>query len=276
MEELREHYRQNELLSVFGVARSTYAYRLRMVNRVNAERERLKEKVVAIHSDSRGAAGSRTISGQLRNEGESVGRYKARSLMKEANVASKQLKKHRYKTVGEESKIAPNHVNRQFEVVKPNQVWTGDVTFVWSGHQWLYLAVVLDLYKRRVIGWACSKHPDTELTLRALQVAFEARGRPKGVLFHSDQGCHYTSKPYRQCLWRYKIKQSMSRKGNCWDNAPTERFFRSFKTEWMPERGYRCYEDAVRDIAAYMKHYNHVRAHSYNDYLSPAAAETAA
>ncbi len=96
----------------------------------------------------------------------------------------------------------------------------------------MYLTVVIDLFARKVIGWAMSLSPDTQLTSKALSMAYESRGKPKGVMFHSDQGSHYTSLKYRQLLWRLQIKQSLSRRGNCWDNAPMERFFRSFKTEW--------------------------------------------
>ena len=255
--------------------RSTYQYQRQKSRQVDSERERLKAKVVAIHQASRGAAGSRTISGQLKVAGESVGRFKARSLMREADLVSKQQKQHRYRVATEESAIAPNHLNRHFNVTSPNQVWCGDVTYVWVGTGWLYLAVVLDLYKRRVVGWSCSGSPDSELTVKALQMAYESRGRPHGVMFHSDQGCHYSSKRFRQQLWRYQIKQSMSRKGNCWDNSPMERFFRSYKTEWMPKVRYDNYTQGEIDIAAYMKHYNYHRGHSYNDYLAPAWAETA-
>jgi len=222
--ELREHYREQELLTAFGIARSSYNYQHQKRNQVNTERERLKGKAVAIHEASRGAAGSRTISGQLREAGEPVGRYKARSLMKEAGLASKQHKPHRYRVAEEESVIAPNHVDRNFSVERPNQVWCGDVTYIWTGTGWLYLAVVLDLYKRRAVGWACSQHPDSELTMKALMMAYESRGRPKGIMFHSDQGCHYTSKAFKQRLWRYRIRQSMSRHGNCWDNGVPRRY----------------------------------------------------
>ena len=272
---LREQYKEQELLKAFGIARSTFNYRRKKSEQTDAERERLKEKVVEIHQTSRESAGSRTVSGQLKSQGEKVGRYKARSLMREEGLISKQHKKHRYRIAEEESVIAENHLNREFNVDKPDQAWCGDVTYVWSGTAWLYLAVVLDLYKRRVVGWACSEHPDSQLTIKALMIAFESRGRPKEVMFHSDQGRHYTSKSFRQCLWRYSIKQSMSRKGNCWDNSPMERFFRSFKTEWMPKGGYKNYGDGKQDIAAYMKHYNFDRVHSYNCYLAPALAEIA-
>ena len=143
-------------------------------------------------------------------------------------------------------------LDRQFSPSEPNKLWCGDVTYIWSGSRWLYLAVVIDLYGRRVIGWACSKSPDSELTKRALRMAFESRGKPKGVLFHSDQGCHYTSQSYRRQLWRYRISQSLSRRGNCWDNAPMERFFRSFKTEWMSKSGYASYQEAEESITSYI------------------------
>ena len=273
---LRAQYSQCDLLSAFEVHRSTYHYHRQQSTRVNVARERLKDKVAAIHQASRGSAGSRTIAGQLNQAGESIGRYKVRTLMKEAQLVSTQQKRHRYRLAERESVIAPNHLDRQFNVTQANQVWCGDVTYVWSGKRWLYLAVVLDMFKRRVIGWSCSTSPDSQLTISALRVAYESRRRPKGVMFHSDQGCHYTSKAFRQRLWRYQIKQSMSRRGNCWDNAPMERFFRSYKTEWMPTGAYTSYREAEQDIAAYMRYYNYQRGHSYNNYLSPAAAEKAA
>ena len=122
------------------------------------------------------------------------------------------------------------------------------MTYIWTGSGWLYLAVVLDLYARRVVGWAMSRSPDSELTKQALAVAYEARGCPDGVLFHSDQGCHYSSQAFRERLKEYGMIQSMSRRGNCWDNAPMERFFGSLKSEWIPERGYRSYQEAQSDI----------------------------
>ena len=194
--------------------------------------------------------------------------------MKEAQIVSKQLRKHTYKIAQHESKVAPNILNREFNVVTPNTAWCGDVTYVWAGTCWMYLAVVLDLYSRKIVGWACSKSPDSKLTCAALRVAFESRGKPDNLLFHSDQGCHYTSLEYRQSLWKYQIKQSMSRRGNCWDNAPMERFFRSFKVEWMPSDYYSTYEEAELDILDYIHgHYNSERGHSYNNYLSPNAVE---
>lgn len=269
-------YPKRELLSVFAIPRSTYYSHQRRKTTVDTERERLKAKVVDIHQASRQAAGSRTITGQLKQQGESIGRYKVSSLMKEARLSSKQPGKHRYKPATKPSAMADNHLNRQFTVEKPNQIWCGDVTYIWSGKQWLYLALVIDLYARRIIGWACSDSPDSELTRQALTLAYHARGCPEGVMFHSDQGCHYTSLAFRQKLGHCQIKQSMSRRGNCWDNSPMERVFRSFKTEWMPKYGYDSFERAKADTLSYIKYYNQERGHSYNDYLTPLQTEAKA
>ncbi len=168
--------------------------------------------------------------------------------MKKLGLDSCQRPQHRYKKTGNEYPEIPNKLNRQFDVVEPNTFWCGDVTFIWTGNRWAYLAVVLDLFSRKVIGWAMSHSSDTQLTLQALDMAFEHRGRPQGVIFHSDQGCHYTSRKYRQRLWRYRITQSLSRRGNCRDNAPMERFFRSLKVEWVPKVGYYCFTEAKHHI----------------------------
>ena len=126
------------------------------------------------------------------------------------------------------------------------------------------------MYSRKVVGFALSGSPDSELTKQALSNAFKARGCPKGLMFHSDQGCHYTILAFRQQVWKYKIKQSMSRRGNCWDNAPMERFFRSLKTENMPKNGYINADVAERSVMDYIhKYYNVVRPHSHNLGLSP-------
>ncbi len=125
-----------------------------------------------------------------------------------------------------------------------------------------------------VVGWSFSTSPDSELTRRALMLAYQSRGRPKDVLFHSDQGCHYSSLSYRQQLWKYQIKQSMSRRGNCWDNAPIERFFGSLKSEWIPKQGYSTVQQAQADVLPYLTHYyNQVRLHSVNDYQTPMIKE---
>ncbi|AQS39908.1 integrase family protein [Shewanella psychrophila] len=141
--------------------------------------------------------------------------------MKQLGLVSCQLPKHSYKRADSEHVEIPNHLSRQFQVTEPNQVWCGNVTYIWTGNRWAYLAVVIDLFARKPIGWSMSFSPDSTLTGKALSMAFESRGRPQALMFHSDQGCHYTSRQYRQLFWRYQIKQSLSRRGNSWDTELT-------------------------------------------------------
>ena len=226
------------------------------------------------HNDSHGSAGARTIADIVTSRGSPLSRYRAGRLMKALELVSCQPPRHAYKKANQEHVAIPNRLDRQFAVTAPNQVWCGDVTYVWTGARWAYLAVVLDLFARKPVGWAMSLSPDSELTCKALMMAFEARGRPKGLLFHSDQGSHYTSRRFRQQLWRYRIEQSMSRRGNCWDNAPMERLFRSLKTEWIPMNGYHSFKDAEQAITDYLVgYYSQVRPHSYNGGLTPNESE---
>jgi len=259
---------------VFGVGTSSYYDYKHRKKTVDVERIKLRAKVSEIHHLSRDAAGSRTIVTKLVENGTDIGRYKVRSLMKEAGLASKQPGAHRYKVAKHERPDIPNDLNREFAVSAPNQVWCGDITYIWAGLAWVYLAVIIDLYARRVVGWAISNHPDTALVISALEMAYEQRGSPSGVMFHSDQGSQYASLEYQQRLWRYQMKQSMSRRGNCWDNAPMERVFRSLKTEWIPAGGYANLLEAQKDISHYlMCYYNEYRPHTYNGGLSPVRAE---
>jgi len=274
IESLREHYKLVDLLTAFGIPRSSYAYRDQKSRRIDLEKEKLKAKVISIYQASRGSAGARRISKALKQQGESVGRTKAGTLLKTVGLASKQpTKPKRVRNYSAEATIAPNRLDRQFDVQYSNRYWCGDITHVWAGEQWLYLAVVMDLCKRRIVGWACSKKTNTTLTIKALRQAYESRGLPKQVTFHSDQGCQYTSQIFRDCLSSYQMLQSLSRRGNCWDNAPMERFFRSYKSEWMPEYGYMNFNQAQKDITDYIRYYNYERGHSYNQYLAPALAE---
>lgn len=262
------------LCSLFGLPASTYYEQEQRKDLIDVERIHLRATVAALFNASNQSAGSRTVVFQLALMGLMVGRYKVSRLMEEAGLASKQPGRHNYKAAGAAHPMVENHLQREFNVQTPNQVWCGDITYVWVGKQWAYLAVVIDLYARRVIGWATSQSPDSALTIKALNMAYNLRGQPKGVMFHSDQGCQYSSLAYQQQLWRKRMVQSMSRRGNCWDNAPMERVFRSFKSEWMPKQGYRDLYEATRDIGRYlMSYYNRQRPHSYNAGLPPELAE---
>lgn len=259
---------------VFDVPRSSYYGYCRSKARVDVKRLDLKAQVWQVFTISRGSAGARTISKALQTEGTDVGRFLAGQLMKEQGLVSKQPGPHAYKPATVEHLETPNRLNREFTVAAPDQVWCSDITYIWAGSRWVYLAAVLDLYARKVVGWAMSDRADSELAIRALDDAWLRRGRPTGVLFHSDQGCQYTSISFRQRLWRYRVEQSLSRRGNCWDNAPMERLFRSLKTEWIPRLGYDSLAEAKMDVGRYlMDYYNRRRPHTANGGLSPEAAE---
>lgn len=165
--------------------------------------------------------------------------------MQACQLVSKQPGKSRYRPALDESSVVPNRLNRAFQPTAPNQVWCGDITYVRMAGQWAYLAVVLDLYARRVVGWSLSTTPDTALVAQALRRAIESRCPKPGLLFHSDQGVQYRSADYRDQLRQRQMRQSMSRKGNCWDNAPMERVFRSLKTEWIPTEGYQTLQEGA-------------------------------
>jgi len=267
---MQESYPVALLCLFFEVHRSSYRYWKMQSKKINVNDVRADSEARAAHKLSGGSAGARTVATLVTSKGYSLSRYRAAKAMKRMGLESCQPPKHNYKPAKKVHVDIENLLNREFSPVRPNQVWCGDVTYLWVGSQWLYLATILDLYGRKIVGFALSDSPDSELTKRALSNAFKARGQPSELMFHSDQGCHYTSKSFRQLLWRYQIKQSMSRRGNCWDNAPMERFFRSLKTENMPKNGYRSEtiaRDYVRDYI--YKYYNSVRPHSHNLGLSP-------
>ncbi|EEQ1672736.1 IS3 family transposase [Escherichia coli] len=271
---LRAHYPVVTLCHVFGVHRSSYRYWKNRPEKPDGRRAVLRSQVLELHGISHGSAGARSIATMATRRGYQMGRRLAGRLMKELGLVSCQQPTHRYKRGGHEHVAIPNYLERQFAVTEPNQVWCGDVTYIWTGKRWAYLAVVLDLFARKPVGWALSFSPDSRLTMKALEMAWETRGKPVGVMFHSDQGSHYTSRPFRQLLWRYRIRQSMSRRGNCWDNSPMERFFRSLKNEWIPVVGYVSFSEAAHAITDYIVgYYSALRPHEYNGGLPPNESE---
>jgi len=262
------------LCEVFGVHRSSYRYWVNRPTRPSPKLVKEKAMVRSIHRESNASAGARTIAKIATERDVPLSRYRTGKLMKALKLYSSQLPQHRYKKAVQEHVSVANHLRRDFTPDAPNQKWCGDVTYIWTGRRWAYLAVVLDLFARKPVGWAMSFSPNSELTCKALAMAYETRGNPRDVMFHSDQGSHYTSVQYRQRLWRYKIKQSMSRRGNCWDNAPMERFFRSLKVEWVPKAGYQSLVEAQQSIANYItRYYSAVRPHTHNNGLAPNKAE---
>ncbi|EPS5301792.1 IS3-like element ISEc31 family transposase, partial [Escherichia coli] len=262
------------LCSALEIHRSSYRYWRKRRDTVNPARVRLCSEIRRAWNQSRGSAGARTLAEMLTQNGVPMSRYRAGRLMKYLNLSSCQPGKHQYKNARQEHTCLPNLLERQFAVPEPDRVWCGDITYIWAGNRWCYLAVVMDIFARRVIGWSLSANADTALISSALRMAYEVRGQPRDVMFHSDQGSQYTGLKYQQLLWRYRIKQSVSRRGNCWDNSPMERFFRSLKTEWVPTDGYTGKDVARQQISSYiLNYYNSVRPHHYNGGLTPEESE---
>lgn len=195
--------------------------------------------------------------------------------MRADGIRAKTVKKWRATTQSTHRfPVAENILNRQFTVTQPNQVWAGDLTYVWTAEGWLYLAVVLDLYSRAVIGWAMGPRLRGELAQHALMMALQHRTPTTGLLHHSDRGSQYAAIRYPQVLATYGIAVSLSRRGNCWDNACVERFLGTLKRELVYHRHYETRDDATRDIFEYIEvFYNRKRRHSTLGYHSPAEYE---
>ncbi len=188
-----------------------------------------------------------------------------------AGVAAKQKKKFKVTTDSKHNlPVAPNLLDRQFKVKEPDQFYVSDITYIWTQEGWLYLAVVIDLFSRQVVGWSMSSRMKTDLVINALTMARWRRHPGARVIFHSDRGSQYCSKKFQKELKMYGMISSMSRKGNCWDNAVAESFFGSLKTERIFFVNYKTRENARRDIVDYIEmFYNSQRRHSYLGYISP-------
>jgi putative transposase len=266
------------LCEVLQVSRSGfYAYVQRQTSRcVDAEEVALVARVQAIAAETRHSYGSRRMAKQLQEDGFAVGRYKARRLMRQAKVTVERPKQRGPVTTDSRHSyaVAPNVLARQFDVEQPDQVWVGDITYIWTTEGWLYLAVLLDLYSRKVVGWALSHRVDTALVQDALRMALGRRQPAVGLIHHSDRGSQYACGAYQALLAEHGIRCSMSRKGDCLDNAVAERFFGSLKGECTSLHHGARRQEARDAVIAYIEmFYNSKRLHSYLGYLSPNAFE---
>ncbi len=215
------------------------------------------------------------MSKALRAKGYEVGRFKARHLMREAKIACKQ--RRRFKVTTQSNPLLPvaeNRLNRAFTVSRPNRVWVADITYLWTQEGWLYLAAVLDLFSRRIVGWALEEHMREDLVSHALTMAIKERRPYVELTHHSDRGSQYASAHYQALLRQSGMIVSMSRKGNCWDNAVMERFFGSLKTERTDRKKYLSRAHAKADVIDYIENfYNRERLHSTLNYMSPVQYE---
>ena len=232
-----------------------------------AMRRRMKELFMA----SRSSLGSRTMMKNLRQEGFEIGREWTRRLMQRLNLQVKQKRKYQVTTDSKHQlPVAQNVLNREFSPLAPNQAWGTDITYLWTQQGWIYLAVVIDLYSRRVVGWCMDRRMQKALVIRALLMAVNLRKPPAGLIHHSDRGSQYASHAYQKLLQQNGMICSMSRKGNCWDNAPVERFFSSLKREWTGHRLYRTRLEAMADVREHVAvYYNSRRLHSTLGYTTP-------
>jgi len=231
-----------------------------------------------LHHDSRQTYGSPRIWRALREQGHQVGEHRVARLMRQAKLQTKIVSKWRVTTdSAHRFPVVANHLNRQFTVAAPNQAWAGDLTYSWRREGWLYLAILLDLYSRAVIGWAVGNRLTGELTQQALHMALQRRHSQPGLLHHSDRGSQYAATAYQQQLQSAGITGSISRRGNCWDNACVESFFGTLKRELIYHRQYHTREETKQEIFEYLEvFYNRQRRHSTLGYQSPAEFEARA
>jgi putative transposase len=262
------------MCEVLGVSRGGYyAWVARPESARAAEDRALAAEIRASHEASRGRYGSPRVHAELRAHGRRVGRKRVARLMRGMGLSARRKRRFRRTTDGAHAfPVAPNLLGRDFEAAAPNRVWLADLTYIRTAEGWLYLAVVLDLFTRRVVGWAMAEHLGHELALAALDMAI-ARERPTpGLMHHSDRGAQYAAHEYRKRLRLHGMICSMSRKGDCWDNAPMESFFATLKGELIEarERDYPTRDEARADVFQYVEGwYNRRRLHSSLGYRTP-------
>ena len=264
------------LCRVLGVSRSGYyAWRARKPSARALEDEQLRPRVVEAFATGRGTYGSPRVRDELVDQGVRIGRKRVARLMRELGLRGVCPRKFRVTTDSDhDHPIAENLLDRNFEASKPNEKWTTDITYVWTGEGWLYLAVVMDLFSRRIVGWSTADHMETSLCLDALRKALALRTDVEGLIHHSDRGVQYASAGYREALDAADIECSMSRRANCWDNAVGESFFGTLKNELIYRRPWLTREEARDAIAEYIEiFYNRIRRHSTIGGVSPAKFE---
>jgi putative transposase len=275
------HQQQTEcsvsrLCRLLEVSRSGYYEWLHRPPSVHAEADRqLRDKVTRYFAQGRGTYGTRRIKYLLAQEGLVVSRRRIGRLLTQAGLRCKTQRKFKApRAAGQAQTVAPNQLNRAFTVPQPDRVYVGDITYLPTGEGWLYLAVVLDLCSRAVVGWSMADHMRAELVQQALAMAIGQRKPATGLIVHTDRGSQYGAESYRQLLTQHGMQPSMSRKGNCWDNAVAESFFHTLKTALIYLEEFETQEQTQTAVFEYIEvFYNRQRCHSANGYLAPLAYE---
>jgi putative transposase len=235
----------------------------------------LTDDIKRIFEDEKGRPGSPRITQRLHDEGQSSGRHRVSKIMRDNGLRAKAAKKYKATTNSNHSlPVAPNLLAQNFEVDSPDQKWVSDITYIWTDEGWLYLAVVLELYSRRVLGWAIAERMTAALVCDALMMALWRRRMPKDVIVHSDRGSQYCSTTYQKLFRKYQLICSMSKKGDCYDNAAMESWNHSFKVEAVHGQRFQTRADAKYQVFEYIEvYYNRKRLHSKLGYISPEAFE---
>ena len=266
------------MCDILSVSRSSYYDWLRSAPSPRTlENQRLARLIKEIFMENRCSYGTRRIRKILFNRGILISRRRIRNLMRKQGLKCKTKRKFKVTTDSKHQlAISPNLLNRDFFSASPDKKYVGDITYIWTDEGWLYLATVIDLYSRRVVGWSMDKTMKSPLVNDALRMALWKRKPRQGLLWHTDRGSQYASDSHRELLQEHGIIQSMSRKGNCWDNSVAESFFHTLKTELTHHIRFKTREEAKQSIFEYIEiFYNRKRIHSSNDYLSPEEYEKA-
>jgi putative transposase len=261
---------------VFGMAPSTYyAWERKQHSDRSTQDGHLLASIRRIFAKFRGRYGAPRIHGELGREGFRVSRKRVARLMREAGLRAKGRRKYKPTTDSDHSlPVAPNLLQRDFHTERPDAAWVSDITYIWTREGWLYLAAILDLYSRKVVAWTLADRMTASLVCTALDTAARLRRPAPGLIFHSDRGSQYASHALRRRLWRHQMRQSMSRRGNCWDNAVAESFFATLKKELVRNRAFDTRAKAQSEIFEYIEvFYNRQRAHSLLSYATPNAFE---
>jgi transposase InsO family protein len=277
IEDRRVEYPVRILCDVLGVsAAGYYAWRSRPEIRRSVANRKLVDDIKRVHRENHGRYGSPRIYEELKAQGLGASRGRIERLMRQNGVIAIMARPRRVRTTDSrhDYPIAPNVLERNFTATAPNQVWLADMSYIETDEGWLYLASVMDLYSRKIVGWAMADHLRTELPLAALKMAVAAQRPGRGLIHHSDRGVQYASEEYRNAIQSAGFRASMSRKGNCYDNAPMESFFHTLKTELVHHQHYVTRNEAARDTFAYIEgFYNRARRHSAIGYISPIQME---
>jgi putative transposase len=275
----RERFSVTIMCSVLGVSRPGFYAWLHRTPSARTRRHRdLLAKIHMVHAASKRRYGAKRIYRQLLREGTRCGRHQIAALMRSNGLRGRYKRKFRVTTVANgDHRVAANVLNRDFKPTTRDRAWAADITYIWTLEGWLYLAVVLDLYSRRVVGWATSKNIDEKLALDALDMAIAERKPPSGTVHHSDRGCQYTARAYKDRLATQGFVQSMSRRANCWDNAVAESFFHSLKTEMVADCRFESRAQAAAEVHDYITgFYNSWRLHSTIGFTTPIEYEMTA